>query len=189
MEELAARTELVSMCPPADHPVLTEDEIIAMVGYAKRPDKSGNSPDNYVPWTPNTLVRVGSLVVPTVRNGLVYRATVAGATGATEPTWPTAVGGTVSDAGASWERYAQSFWVPSWDLAAGAVHGWRLKSGKAASGYQFSDGGSSFSREQILEHCLKMVQVYSGSSSGSVRIKGQLATSSAWARVVGNGGG
>jgi hypothetical protein len=189
VEEQAARTELVSICPPAENPTLTESEIISMVMHAKRPDGFGNPPDNYIPWTANTLVRVGAFVVPTIRNGSVYRATVAGTTGATEPVWPTSVGGAVSDASASWERSSAAPWVPTWDLAAGAVYGWRIKAGRAASGYQFSDGGASFARNQILEHCLKMIQLYSGSGVGSLRIRGRLATHSPWARVVGNGGG
>ena len=40
---------------------------------------------------------VGQIVQPTTPNGFLYKCVVAGATGATQPVWPTTVGGTVSD--------------------------------------------------------------------------------------------
>ena len=42
---------------------------------------------------------LGSVVRPTTHNGFVYECIVTGGAGVTEPTWPTKVGDTVSDAG------------------------------------------------------------------------------------------
>jgi hypothetical protein len=51
----------------------------------------------------NTAYTVGQKVVPIALNGYVYEATVAGTTHAsTQPTWPTTIGGTVSDGTVTW---------------------------------------------------------------------------------------
>jgi hypothetical protein len=47
----------------------------------------------------------GDIVVPTTRNGRRYRATNAGTSGASEPTWPTTAGETVTDNDITWEEY------------------------------------------------------------------------------------
>jgi hypothetical protein len=46
---------------------------------------------------------VGMIVKPSTYNGFYYVALTAGQTGLTEPTWPTVLGGTVSDGGVTWE--------------------------------------------------------------------------------------
>lgn len=43
-----------------------------------------------------------SFAVPTVSNGYYYKCTSAGTTGASEPTWPTTIGGTVVDGTVTW---------------------------------------------------------------------------------------
>lgn len=45
----------------------------------------------------------GSVVRPTTQNGYYYYCTVEGLVGAVEPTWPTNVGDTVADGGATWK--------------------------------------------------------------------------------------
>ena len=47
-------------------------------------------------WSANTAVAVGFNTTPTVSNGFKYICTTAGTTGATEPTWPTTHGTTVT---------------------------------------------------------------------------------------------
>lgn len=60
-----------------------------------------NSQDVYPAWPRSTAVLNGDTHLPTVLNGHKYTPT-AGITGATEPTWPTAAGGTVVDGGVTW---------------------------------------------------------------------------------------
>lgn len=51
----------------------------------------------YYNWIPKKWV------VPTTYNGFLYECTVSGTSGATEPTWPTSFGATVTDGGATWK--------------------------------------------------------------------------------------
>lgn len=53
------------------------------------------------PWAASHVYAVGALVTPSAANGHYYRCTVAGASDAAEPTWPTA-GGTVVDGAVTW---------------------------------------------------------------------------------------
>jgi len=60
-------------------------------------------PNNHTSaWIVTTAVAVGQHVAPTTENGFYYKATVAGTTGGSEPTWPTVLGGTVVDGTVTW---------------------------------------------------------------------------------------
>lgn len=54
------------------------------------------------PWRVSYTQAVGNVVSPFPLNGYMYSCTVAGATAATQPTWPTTVGATVTDNAATW---------------------------------------------------------------------------------------
>jgi hypothetical protein len=51
----------------------------------------------------------GQTTIPAAPNGHMYRCTTAGTTGAAEPTWPTAAGGTVTDGTAVWTEMTPDF--------------------------------------------------------------------------------
>jgi len=56
-----------------------------------------------IAWTALTLYALGDTIVPLAApNGYEYECTVAGTSGAAEPTWPLVPGGTVVDATATW---------------------------------------------------------------------------------------
>jgi len=57
--------------------------------------------DPFPAWAPDASYAVNAVVVPSLLNGLTYRASVAGVSGATEPEWPTD-GGAVVDGTARW---------------------------------------------------------------------------------------
>ena len=57
---------------------------------------------------------VGNYAWPTVPNGRLYKCTVAGTTGASEPSWPTTDGGTVADGTVTWKEQTP-------DLANGTI--------------------------------------------------------------------
>lgn len=61
---------------------------------------------NETDWAGTTAKSQGDIVEPTTPNGLVYICTVAGTTGGSEPTWPTILGGTVTDGTVTWRAHA-----------------------------------------------------------------------------------
>jgi lambda family phage minor tail protein L len=58
----------------------------------------------YAAWTASTAYSVGDVVRATTlqATGLVFRCTVAGTSGAAEPSWPTDIGSTIADGGVTW---------------------------------------------------------------------------------------
>ena len=52
-------------------------------------------------WVPSTTYQYGSLIKPTSPNGYIYECTFPSTATATQPTWPTTIGATVTDAGGS----------------------------------------------------------------------------------------
>lgn len=75
----------------------------------------------YTPWAVNTSKSKDAIVEPSARNGYRYRCTVGGTTDATtEPTWPTAIGDTVTDGTAEWKCVSK---IPeyAWDDVLAAV--------------------------------------------------------------------
>jgi hypothetical protein len=57
-------------------------------------------------------------------------------------------------------------WVPSFDLNAAAAEGWRLKAGMVAGDFNFSADGASYSKADVLAHCLEMEAKYASRSHG-----------------------
>lgn len=59
----------------------------------------------------STAVTLGQYTVPAALNGRLYKCTTAGATGAGEPAWPTAAGGTVADGTAVWTEQTTALYA------------------------------------------------------------------------------
>lgn len=57
-------------------------------------------------WAASTAYSVGDYVIPTTANGHIYKCTVAGTSGSSEPVWPTTDGNIVVDGGVTWECVA-----------------------------------------------------------------------------------
>ena len=56
-----------------------------------------------IAWKISRVHELGDFVVPTTANGYIYECTTVGTTSATiEPTWPTTIGGTVTDGTVVW---------------------------------------------------------------------------------------
>jgi hypothetical protein len=55
-------------------------------------------------WEASTAYTVDAVHEPTTANGYRYAVTVAGTSSASEPTWPTTIGDTVTDGGVTWEN-------------------------------------------------------------------------------------
>ena len=69
-------------------------------------------------------------------------------------------------------------WTATWDLNAAAAEGWRRKAGKAATRYNFSEDGQSFTRAQIYAHCLSQAEHYASKTLGSFVAHGGTITPS-----------
>lgn len=59
-------------------------------------------------WAGSTLYALNDLVRAGTDNGFFYKCTTAGTSGATHPTWPTTLSGTVSDGDTAWEQIGSS---------------------------------------------------------------------------------
>lgn len=57
-------------------------------------------------WSAGATQNVGDIVNPVTYNGFSYLCIVAGTTGASQPTWPTTIGGTVVDGTVTWQAVA-----------------------------------------------------------------------------------
>lgn len=81
-------------------------------------------------WAASTAYNVGDEIIPNAtQNGKVYFCIVAGTSDTTEPTWPTIIGNTVVDGGATWECSYTDQYVSY----LGVEHPWGLA-------WQFMDG-------------------------------------------------
>lgn len=57
-------------------------------------------------------------------------------------------------------------WVGTYDLNAAAAEGWRMKAGKVAGDFNFSADGGSYSKADVLAHCLEMESKYASLNHG-----------------------
>ncbi|MCX7805044.1 MAG: phage tail protein [Planctomycetota bacterium] len=91
---------------PTDAALLAlRDAYLSGAGIAVRIEDSGLA--DIPTWQASTGYTLGSYVKPTAPRGFRYECTQAGTSGASEPSWPTTVGQTVSDGTAKWTcRYA-----------------------------------------------------------------------------------
>lgn len=124
------------------------------------------------PWTANTAYAVGDIVRPSTLTdanlGYLARASVAGTSDDTEPTWPTTAEDETTDGGVTWVTFAYT-WYPTFDLNIAAAEGWRRKAGKAVLKYDFSQAeGQRHQRSQIYDHCMTQAQVYANRIAGTI---------------------
>ena len=161
MEEADARARLELMVAASSVPVLDASEVDDLVALARRSDASG-TPPTIATWAASTRYIEGQVVIPTELNLNDHRyvVTEAGTTGASEPTWPTADGDTVTDGTVTWQEAGTDYWVPTWDLNTAAAEGWRRKAAKVAGNFDFGADGQNFDRSQVLDNCERMARMY-----------------------------
>lgn len=173
MDEATARTRLESMTAWDQVPVLTSDQIAALVVLSRRSDDVFRWIADDPEWAPATAYGLNDRRAPITRNGHIYLATTAGTSGASEPAWPTTINGTVVDGTVHWTEAGGS-WAPTYDLNAGAAEGWRWKAAKVAGSFDFSTDQQDFSRSQMSEMCQAMVALYQKRVQASIRQRGSL---------------
>lgn len=60
-------------------------------------------------------------------------------------------------------------YVTTWDLNAAAAEGWRMKAGMVAGDFNFSADNASYSKADVLAHCLEMQTRYASLSHGMIQ--------------------
>lgn len=169
--ESQALAALEILCPSGSDPVLSVDDMTSLLEGAKRA----------VLWEAATSYEIGTIVMPTVRNGRRYRLIAydgsGTSSGTTEPTWPAPVSTsdslpiwatTQSNPVVGWWRNAivsdgDITWVEDgtdydslWDIQSAAFQGWLLKAGRAVCAIDISTENKSFKQSQIYDHCINM---------------------------------
>lgn len=173
LTEADARTRLERLVAHTTPPTLSA-EIVSLLLAGARADATGAVREGTdAEWKPGTAYADGDTVVPTSRNGLRYRVSVAGVSGAEEPAaWPAS--GTLVDGGVTWEidTATPAAWSPTFDLAAAAAEGWRMKAGLVSDRFRFGDDGDSYDRNQVFEHCARMAELYDRKAAGGELVIG-----------------
>ena len=175
MDEATARQRLEQLVQADQDPVLGMDEIDALMDLARRPDIAGNPPSNVdtsaSEWTASTRVLAGQVVY--ITNGRFLRCIVPGTTGTVEPVWGLTTlprtGQELIDGTVTWEDFGTE-WAPTFDLDAAAARGWRMKAGKAAGRFDFSEDGQQFSRSQVISHCTAMAATFETGTAGDLTV-------------------
>lgn len=155
-------------------PVLASSDLDTLVAYSRRQDMNINPPDPFTAWQANTAYLVGAQVVAEPRNGSYFTCTVAGTSGATQPTWPTSQPNTVTDGTVTWGFGGGAPWLWTWQLAFGVKMGWEAKLGRIATVYDFSAGDQKLSRHQMFVNFKDMVDFWARRAPAQVKLMGSL---------------
>lgn len=174
MNATTALARLTRMVAAATEPLLSSDDLSELLAMCRLADEDDNAPDAYDDWAAATAYATGAIVTPTTRNEHYYTCTVAGTSGAAEPTWPTTADETVVDGGVTWQESGAALWVRTWDLNRGAAEGWRWKAAALAGKFDFSADGASYNRSQAVKQCQDMAAQYARKIVSSAIVRSQL---------------
>lgn len=141
----AALLQLRRLAQPDSTPALDVSELDAILDDCQRASF----------WATAAAFEYGDVILPSARNGHHYVCRQSGATGATEPSWPTRGGAKVADGGVIWEEAGADF-DNVFDIRAAAHRAWLMKAAKASE--LFDSGRESLS--QIGERCREMAQSF-----------------------------
>jgi hypothetical protein len=96
-------------------------------------------------WAASTAYTVGQVRRPTTGNGFLYRAITAGTSAASEPTWPTTKGDTVTDSGTKWANIGASI-----TLFDAADPTWASSSITARAGVVYKSRGGAATADELV---------------------------------------
>lgn len=185
MTEDEAREQLRRLVAADTFPTLDAFELRDLLRMARRPDYRGyydvDVPDDplyprtvteglYPVWAPSTVYALDDRVVPTIRNGRVYKVTVAGTSGEIAPAFPDTLAGTVTDGEVTWTEVTAPVWMPTYDINVAAAEGWRWKAGRVTDRVSFGSQGDNYNAEQVYLHCLEMAKYYQSRIIGSAQV-------------------
>lgn len=119
----------------------------------------------FVTWTPNTAYAPGSVVVPTVRTGVLWRCTNAGTSGATEPEWQG-----IFDPQYYWWFQDNDIWWSAngpdtspelYNLRQAKYECWMRKAGMAAGSFAYNAGDAGGAAPQtVADQCRTQARVF-----------------------------
>ena len=167
-------------------PTLSAAELDRLIRYGAVDDEDGNEPDMWPAWAASIVYSLNYRVVPVARNGYVYKATTAGTSAATAPTWPTTVDDTVTDGTVVWTCEAASAWTPTYGqsgLNLAAMRGWEMKFAKLTDNETFSSDGASFNPEARRADIEKQINMFRRRVGGSFRLTGRTSRLEHWDEV------
>jgi hypothetical protein len=141
-----ALAELRRLVQPDVTPALDDVELNAILDRVQRATF----------WTLTTAFIFGAVVLPATQNGHRYACTQGGTSGATEPTWPTRDGATITDGTVTWQE-AGSDYENVFDIRAAAHEAWLMKEAKALEMFDFGDQKLS----QIADRCREKAESFS----------------------------
>ncbi len=141
-----ALAELKRLVQPDSAPALDDVELNAILDGVQRASF----------WLLSTAFIFGAVVLPATKNGHRYKCTQGGTTAATEPTWPTRDGATITDGGVRWQE-AGSDYENVFDIRAAAHEAWLIKEAKATEMFDFGDQKLS----QIADRCREKAESFS----------------------------
>lgn len=173
MNESEARAKLVDLTAANTFPTLTDEQVDRLLRSSRRVDVDGVLPSDDTEWAAATDYVVDDLIVPTVRSGRAYKVTVAGTSGATEPTWPTVHGDTVTLDGVTYEDVTDdhAIWSGPWDFNRAAAEGWRIKAANVSNRHDFGSNQGNYNPSQVFEHCVKMAEYYASRQIGTIDVE------------------
>jgi hypothetical protein len=134
---------------------LTTAEVDRLLRLAAVADAYGTVPDTFTAWTTGEVLTLNTKRVPSTRTGYVYRVSIAGTAGTTEPTWPTVIGQTVTDGSVTWTVDAVAPWLGNWNVNEAAAVGCEWRATKLADNFTVALGaGKTFNRMETPQFWL-----------------------------------
>lgn len=141
-DRAAALLALQDAVPLDAEPVLTDLEVERILERNKRAQR----------WVANTALLLGTVVMPTVRMGRVYKVTTQGTTGTVEPSWIDSDDAEVTSGTVTFTEAGVDF-INTYNIRAAIEEAWALKAGKAAELHEDD-------AELISSHCEERVKAY-----------------------------
>lgn len=174
MSTVLYRRRLKRLVEADTEPRITDEEIDDLLVQNARLDRFGVKAEPIQPYRPGMKVEVGDTIVPLNDNGHKYTVTVAGTTGASEPTWPTTSAGTVSSNSVTYTEAGETTWERAYDLFGAAADGWDLKASRVVHYFQFMTDGSRFFKEQVFDHIKERAEYYRKRSDDEAPVGGDI---------------
>lgn len=152
-QRASALLELQRKAQASRFPALADEDVTALLNSVQRADI----------WEASTEYVFGDMVIPTTRNGHVYKCIEAGESAADEPTWPKTDFKTITDGTSDpilrWQEAGADF-DNVFDVRQAIHEAWMLKADRVAGLYDIEEIGSKHNQSQVYDHCIEQAEKY-----------------------------